>query len=185
MINIIDLGDRLDTLLEPVSELLLEGFRENWLKAWPTIDAAREEVLDSLSEDKISRVALNQADQVLGWIGGISQYHGHVWEVHPLVVATNYRRQGIGRTLLHDLEEQVRNQGGLTLWLGTDDETNMTSLSGVNLYPNLWEKIRDIQNLRNHPYEFYQKCGFEIVGVMPDANGRGKPDIYMAKSLGL
>ncbi|MGL5196534.1 MAG: hypothetical protein ACRC8Y_23330, partial [Chroococcales cyanobacterium] len=90
-----------------------------------------------------------------------------------------------GRTLLKDLEQQVRNQGGLTLWLGTDDETNMTSLSGVNLYSNLWEKIQTIQNLRNHPYEFYQKCGFEIVGVMPDANGRGKPDIYMAKSVGL
>ncbi|MCT7963641.1 GNAT family N-acetyltransferase [Laspinema sp. D1] len=185
MINIIDLGDRLDTLLQPVSELLLEGFRENWPKAWPTIDAATEEVLDSLSEDKISRVALNEAGKVVGWIGGISQYHGHVWEVHPLVVAADDRRQGIGRTLLNDLEEQVRKLGGLTLWLGTDDETNMTSLSGVNLYPNLWEKIRDIQNLRNHPYQFYQKCGFQIVGVMPDANGRGKPDIYMAKSVGL
>jgi hypothetical protein len=27
----------------------------------------------------------------------------------------------------------------------------------------------------------YQKLGFVIVGVMPDANGPGKPDIYMAK----
>jgi aminoglycoside 6'-N-acetyltransferase I len=181
--NIIDLGDRLDSLLEPVSELLFNGFRENWPKAWPTLEAAQQEVLNSLAEDKISRVAMDQTGKVLGWIGGISQYNGHVWEVHPLVVAADYRRQGIGRILLSDLEEQVRQQGGLTLWLGTDDETNMTSLSGVNLYPNLWEKIRDIQNLRNHPYQFYQKCGFEIVGVMPDANGRGKPDIYMAKSV--
>ncbi len=69
--------------------------------------------------------------------------------------------------------------------MGSDDEMNMTSLSGVNLYSNLWEKIRDIQNLRSHSYQFYQKCGFEIVGVMPDTNGRGKPDIYMAKSVGL
>jgi aminoglycoside 6'-N-acetyltransferase I len=37
--------------------------------------------------------------------------------------------------------------------------------------------------LRGHPYEFYQKMGFAIVGVMPDANGIGKPDIYMAKRL--
>jgi aminoglycoside 6'-N-acetyltransferase I len=34
-----------------------------------------------------------------------------------------------------------------------------------------------------HPYEFYQKLGYVIVGVIPDANGPGKPDILMAKSL--
>ncbi len=184
MFNIIDLMDCRDTFLEPLSELLLKGFRENWPEAWPTIEAARQEVLDSWAEDRINRIAINEAGEVLGWVGGISQYNGHVWEVHPLVVAADYRRQGIGRALLKDLEEQVRQRGALTLWLGSDDEMNMTSLSGVNLYSNLWEKIRDIQNLRGHPYEFYQKCGFEIVGVMPDANGIGKPDIYMAKSVG-
>lgn len=31
------------------------------------------------------------------------------------------------------------------------------------------------------PHGFYEKLGFMIVGVMPDANGIGKPDIYMAK----
>lgn len=40
-----------------------------------------------------------------------------------------------------------------------------------------------IRNLRDHPYEFYPKMGFAIVGVMPDANGIGKPDIFMAKRL--
>jgi hypothetical protein len=34
-----------------------------------------------------------------------------------------------------------------------------------------------------HPNEFYQKLGYEIVGVIPDANGLGKHDILMAKSL--
>ncbi len=41
-----------------------------------------------------------------------------------------------------------------------------------------------IQNLRGHPYGFYEKQGFVIVGVMPDANGPGKPDILMAKRIG-
>ncbi len=185
MLDMLNLNEHRDILLEPLIQLLVEGFRENWPESWPTIEAARQEVLDSFAEDRINRVAINQAGQLLGWVGGISQYNGQVWEVHPLVVAEDYRRQGIGRTLLQDLEEQVRQRGALTLWLGTDDETNMTSLSGVNLYSNLWEKIRTIQNLRGHPYEFYQKCGFEIVSVMPDANGKGKPDIFMAKSVGL
>jgi aminoglycoside 6'-N-acetyltransferase I len=57
----------------------------------------------------------------------------------------------------------------------------MTTLAGVNLYPNVFEHIATIKNLHGHPYEFYQKCGFVIVGVVPDANGPGKPDIYMAK----
>lgn len=60
----------------------------------------------------------------------------------------------------------------------------MTSLSGKDLYANAWEHISNIKNLRSHPYEFYQKMGYAIVGVIPDANGPGKPDIIMAKKIG-
>lgn len=58
----------------------------------------------------------------------------------------------------------------------------MTTLGAVDLYPNVWEHIAGVRNLRRHPFEFYQKCGFVIVGVVPDANGLGKPDILMAKA---
>ncbi len=92
--------------------------------------------------------------------------------------------KGIGRALVADLEERVSARGGLTLWVGTDDEDNMTSLSGVDLYSNVLEHLANIKNLRRHPYAFYQKLGFVIVGVLPDANGVGKPDIFMAKQVG-
>jgi aminoglycoside 6'-N-acetyltransferase I len=138
-------------------------------------------VRQSFGEDRISRVAVDETGNALGWIGGIKQYDGNVWELHPLVVGGDTRGKGVGRALVEDLEEQVRQRGGLTIWLGTDDEDDQTSLSGVNLYPNVWEHLTKIRNLRDHPFEFYQKLGFVIVGVMPDANGRGKPDIYMAK----
>ncbi|HEU5369349.1 MAG TPA: N-acetyltransferase, partial [Ktedonobacterales bacterium] len=82
-----------------------------------------------------------------------------------------------------DFEAQVRARGGLTITLGSDDEAGLTTLSGVNLYPNVWEHVARIQNPGRHPYEFYQKQGFVIIGVMPDANGLGKPDILMAKSV--
>lgn len=82
-----------------------------------------------------------------------------------------------------DLEAYVGARGGLTITLGTDDENDQTSLSGINLYPNVWEHIARIRNLKSHPYEFYQKLGYVIVGVVPDANGIGKPDILMAKSV--
>ncbi len=77
----------------------------------------------------------------------------------------------------------MRLRGGLTILLGSDDEDNMTSLSGIDLYENLWEKVRDIRNFKRHPFEFYQKMGYVITGVVPDANGVGKPDILMSKQI--
>ena len=164
--------------------LLVEGFHEHWPNAWPDMSAALEEVRASLAPNRISRVAVDKDGSVLGWIGGISEYDGHVWELHPLVVHPDRRGKGIGRALVTDLEEQVRQRGGLTLRVGTDDEDNMTTLGGVDLYPNVLGHLASIRNLRGHPYQFYQKLGFVIVGVMPDANGPGKPDIYMAKRVG-
>jgi aminoglycoside 6'-N-acetyltransferase I len=87
----------------------------------------------------------------------------------------------VGRALVRDLERLVGERGGLTLWAGSDDEHGETSLSGVDLYADIPGSIQGIRNLRGHPYDFYLKLGFRIVGVMPDANGRGKPDIFLAK----
>lgn len=179
--KIIDLQSNDEVAIQQVAILLVEDFKEHWPDAWPDLESALQEVHESFEPDRISRIAIDESETVLGWIGGIRQYDGNVWELHPLVVKPGYQRQGIGRALVTDLEEQVREQGGLTLWLGTDDEDGMTTLAGVNLYPNVWDHLAQIKNLRSHPYEFYQKLGFVIVGVMPDANGPGKPDIYMAK----
>jgi aminoglycoside 6'-N-acetyltransferase I len=153
----------------------------HWPNAWPDMEAALQEVHESFGPDRISRVAVDDAGTVLGWIGGIREYDGHVWELHPLVVRPDHQRQGVGRALVADLEAQVKTRGGLTIMLGADDEDNMTTLAGVDLYPNVLEHAANVKNLRGHPYEFYQKQGFVIVGVVPDANGPGKPDILMAK----
>jgi aminoglycoside 6'-N-acetyltransferase I len=167
--------------IQKVAELLLDGFEDTGSVDWATPDSAVEEVCASLSEGRISRVAIDDSHDVLGWIGGIEEYNGHVWELHPLVVRGDCRRRGIGRALVLDLEEQVRLRGGLTIYLGTDDENNRTSLGGVDLYPQVLNHASQIKNLREHPFEFYQKLGFVITGVVPDANGFGKPDILMAK----
>jgi len=81
------------------------------------------------------------------------------------------------------LEGRVKERGGLTITLGTDDVTGQITLAEINLFPHVWEHVTHIKNLSRHPYEFYQKRGYVIVGVMPDANGLGKPDILMAKSV--
>ena len=179
--RIIDLCPDDPEIIRQVATLLVEGFKEHWPNAWPYMDVALQEVQESFGTGRISRVVADERGVVLGWVGGISQYHGNVWELHPLVVHPDHRRKGIGRALVVSLEEQVAQRGGLTLRVGIDDEDNMTTLSNVDLCPNVWEHLARIRNLRNHPYEFYQKLGFFVVGVMPDANGLGKPDIYMAK----
>jgi aminoglycoside 6'-N-acetyltransferase I len=168
-------------LVEQAATLLVEGFRAHWPAAWPDHGSALNEVREALEPGKICRAAVDDDGALLGWVGGIPGYDGNVWELHPLVVRHDRQGQGIGRSLVADLEAQVRSRGGLTLWLGSDDEDDMTSLAGVNLYENLPARLAGIRNLKGHPFSFYQKCGFTVAGVVPDANGRGKPDILMAK----
>jgi aminoglycoside 6'-N-acetyltransferase I len=179
--HITDLDPSDENAIQQIAAMLVEGFQVHYPDAWPDIESALQEIRESFAPDRISRVAIDEDGVAVGWIGGIEQYDGHVWELHPLIVKPDRQGQGIGRALVLDLEERVRERGGLTITLGTDDEDNQTSLSGVDLYPNVWEHVARIQNLRRHPFEFYQKLGYVIYGVVPDANGPGKPDILMAK----
>ncbi len=168
-------------LIQQAAQLLVDAFREHWPEAWQTLEDGLQEIQDIMEEDHILRVAVDDENKLLGIIGGLSQYDGKVWELHPLAIQPNLQKQGVGKKLVEDFEEQVRQRNGLTILLGTDDENNMTSLSNVDLYENLFEKIKNIKNIKGHPYEFYQKMGYTIIGVIPDANGIGKPDILMSK----
>lgn len=183
-VQIVTLPPNDERTIEQVAALLIEGFKAHAPHAWPNRPAALEEVRESFGRDRISRIALDDSGEIVGWIGGLSHYDGNVWEIHPLVVKPSRQGRGIGRQLVHDFEDLVQQRGGLTIWVGTDDEDSMTTLADTNLYPNLLDHLAQIRNLRRHPYEFYQKLGFVIAGVMPDANGRGKPDIFLAKRVG-
>ena len=181
-IRIIDLGSGDEERIRAIGAMLVDGFRENAPAAYPDLATAIAEVRDWFVADRVSRVAIDDdSGEAVGWIGGIRHYSGHTWELHPLVVRPDRQRNGIGRELVKDLEQQVVARGGRTIYLGADDETNQTSLAGIDLYPDVWTHVQNIRNLRGHQYEFYQKLGYVIVGVIPDANGFGKPDIFMAK----
>jgi len=178
--HIIDLNPGEDRAIEQTARLLLEVFQDD-TPSWPDMASTREEVRASLASDRLSRVACEDDGTVVGWISSIPSYGGRVWEIHPLAVRPDRQRQGIGRALLNDLEDQVRKQGGLTLWLGTDDENDRTSLGGIDLFPDPLTHLQRIRNLGGHPYEFYMHCGFVLAGIVPDANGFGKPDILLTK----
>lgn len=179
--NILTIPPDNEKLIHQAAQLLMDAFREHWPDAWPTLDEAMKEVHEMLEAERICGAALDEDGNLLGVIGGIPQYDGNVWELHPLAVKPSMQGKGIGRALVADFEEQVRQRGGLTITLGSDDEDGMTSLSDVDLYEDLWDQIKNIRNLKRHPFEFYQKLGYVITGVVPDANGRGKPDIIMSK----
>ena len=179
---IVDLTPSTPALVEETARLIHDSFRER-TAAWPDLESAMAEVLDSLQEGRVSRVALDEAGRVIGWVGGQPQYDGHVWELHPLAVDRGHRRRGIGRALVEDLESIARARGGITLWLGSDDELGETSLAGRDLFEGLAGQLDAFRSWGEHPYPFYHRLGFRLVGVMPDANGVGKPDIFMAKRI--
>jgi aminoglycoside 6'-N-acetyltransferase I len=161
---------------------LVGAFAEHSPDSWPDLPSALEEISEALAPGKVCLAALDEGGAVLGWIGAQHEY-ALVWELHPLAVRPSNQRQGVGRALVAEVEARVRTLGGLTLRLGTDDEDDQTSLAGLDLYPNPLEHLARLQNRRGHPFEFYQRCGYAVIGVIPDANGFGKPDILMAKRL--
>ncbi len=180
--NIVDLFAQPDAIRNQAAVLLVDGFHEP--RGWTDLAVAREEVALVLTTG-FARAALD-ADLLLGWIGGLPQpaYNGRVWELHPMVVHPDRRRRGIGRALVAAFEEEAARRGALTVTLGTDDDAGMTSLADVDLYADLPTRLAEVRDRgRGHPFAFYQRLGYVITGVMPDANGPGRPDIYMSKSL--
>jgi aminoglycoside 6'-N-acetyltransferase I len=176
--HIVDLATQPAALRDAAAQLLVDEFTTP--DGWQSLDAARETV-DDVLRDGFARAAI-AGDRLAGWIGALSEYRGRVWELHPLVVAPEFRRQGVGRALVAALENEVRERGGITVTLGTDDDDGRTSLSGVDLYPNVLAHLGQLRDLgREHPFLFYLKLGYVVTGVLPDANGAGKPDIFMSK----
>lgn len=160
------------------ASLLMEAFPHSW----QSINEGVEEVEECIKYGKIALAAVEDG-HVVGFAGANPRYGTTGWEMHPLVVANSYRRKGVGSCLVQAVEKEVMSKGGVMIYLGTDDESGLTSLSNCDLFVSTFEKIENIRNLNNHPFEFYQKQGYKIVGVLPDANGIGKPDIWMAKRL--
>ena len=142
-----------------------------------------EEEVDALCQrDKVLLLKRHNGT-IVGLIGAQAQYGTTGWELHPLLVEQRYQRRGFGKALVVALEDVLRARGALVIYLGTDDEHFRTSLSDGDLFHDTFTKIRSLKNRADHPYSFYVRCGYQVVGVIPDANGWHKPDIMMAKRL--
>lgn len=168
-------------LVEGAAHLLVAAFA--WQPdTWDTLEEAREEVSDALEDENINIVAVAADGVVIGWVGGFHAY-AEVWELHPIAVLPAWQKRGVGAALMRAFEAAVRERGGLVVTLGTDDVLGQTSLAGKDLYPDLWTELANIRNLGGHAFGFYRRLGYHVTGVIPDANGFGKPDILMCKRL--
>lgn len=174
-----------DSQKEDAAVILNLAFRVHWPGAWDTMEDAREEVAEMLLEERLFLAAETQEGRIVGWVGGIPEYDGRVWELHPLAVHPDFQRQGIGSALVRAFEAEVRVRGGLTIQLGTDDEDGSTSLANTDLYKDTYRKMAEVESYsETHPLTFYRKMGYTLIGVMPDANGIGKPDLIMGRRVG-
>lgn len=152
-------------------------------EGWPTLRDALDEI-NRLLVPENTLLAAVENEVVVGWGGILPEYGGKVFELHPLAVRSDRRGQGIGSAIVAALEDEARRRGGLTIRVGADDERDggETSLANADLYDDLPGKIRDFSP-GTHQSGFYMKLGYKIIGVMPDVNGPGKPDIFLGKRL--
>lgn len=157
--------------------------REALPTAYQAPGEAEAEIASFLAGGERFALAALDGEAVLGWIGGEHGYP-HALELHPLVVDPACRRSGVGTALVAALEARARALGCLTVWLGADDETGGTSLAGADLWPDPLARLAAIRPApAGHPFFFYRRLGYAPVGVLPDANGFGRPDILLAKRI--
>src|ERR1051326_2476174 len=137
---------------EVCAQLLVEEFRDIAPDAWPSPDKARSTVDECLRDGPVRVACIDGA--IVGWIGGHHVF-SRVWELHPLVVARVAQMQGVGRALVADLERIAAAGGAMTLILGSDDEVGLTSLAGIELYPNPLEHLSRVRNPTGPAGSFY------------------------------
>lgn len=181
--HIVDLVPEDAEHIDVLARVLLASFADLSPAYLPTIDAARAAINETFGEDRCSRLLLTGTGEIGGWIAGARAY-GRLWELHPLVVTPQWRRHGFRLALVRDLARLVAARGALTLYASTSDEANRTNLFGQDLYLDPILALQRLRAVGDHPMNFYLKVGFSLVGLMPDAEGRGMPSIHFAMRVG-
>lgn len=166
---------------EQAAEILVQAFTHE-PSAWKTMDEARTEVATFLRGKERMAWAVIENGKLIGWIGAIVD-SVHQWELHPLAVDPAAQNCGYGTRLVRALEGAAKSAGVATIWLGTDDGFGGTNLFDTDLYPDVLGRLKTLTPATRHPFSFYQRLGYAVVGVLPDANGFGRHDILMAKRI--
>ena len=166
---------------EEAARILLEALA-HVPSAWHDIGAARQEVSSFLTDPDRMAIAAIESDRLRAWIGCHSPFRPRLG-----AASAGGRSRPPGAGLRHGVGQRAgAKRAGVkigAIWLGADDDFGGTSLYGADLYPDVLGHLRRINLRGKHPYMFYQRVGFAVVGVLPDVNGRGRHDILMAKRI--
>jgi aminoglycoside 6'-N-acetyltransferase I len=168
--------------MEKAAKLLVETFSQSGM--WPDLNEkiAADEVNECVDEQNIC-IGIKVDNTLIGWVC-LRPMYKTTWELHPMVIKTESQKKGYGKILITELEKRAVEKEIIGMFVGSDDETNKTSLSKIAITEdNIFDEIKNIKNHKNHPYEFYKKCGFIVVGIIPNANGPNKPDIWLWKDI--
>lgn len=153
--------------------------------AWlPTEAAARAELAEALGPGRTALAALDGGVPA-GW-GAAFPSHESAWEIHPLLVDPARHGRGAGRALVAALEAVAARAGALAIELSTSDATGATTLAGRDLWADPLGALAGLQVRApggRHAVAFWRALGYAVVGVLPDAEGRGVPSIRFAKRI--
>ena len=150
--------------------------------AWQDMFAARAEVSTFVGGEERMAIAAVDGGRLRGWVGAI-RHSSRAWELHPLVVDPAHQRRGCGTLLVRTLEDAARRAEVCTVWLGADDDFGGTNLFGMDLYPDVLGRLQRLAAIDRHPFAFYRRLGYALVGVLPDVEGPSRHDILMAKRI--
>lgn len=167
--------------ISAVAAILVAGFADR-SAAWPTHASAVTEVTTCSQSHHLSCVATINSE-VVGWASASPQYNQTGWELHPIVVAPAHQKRGVGRALLEYMCDELRRRGASVLYAWSDDESQSTSLGGVDLFHDPLRQLTQFDASMRHAGGFYLANHFVLCGVIPDANGIGKPDILFARRI--
>ena len=167
-------------LIDALAKITFNAFADTAPTWLPTLEHARAQVLSAAAGDGQARVAM-AGERAVGWIG--LKPGKRVWEIHPIAVDPAQQGLGVGRLLVDAAVTSAREADALTLFASTSDEIGSTSLFEADLFDAPWQAMRDLRVTGPSPVSFWQKVGFTVVGVLPDAEGTGKPSIQLARTL--
>ncbi len=169
--------------VDAAAHILVAAFKDR-SPAWPTFAAGHATVSEFVDSPHISYGAFLD-NELIGWVGATPSYNGQSWEIQLLGVSPQWQRRGIATSLLKLLSEAVQRNGGHTLFVWCDDESESTTIGGKDIFTTPLEAIQAHVSGPRHAGGFYEQFGFVRCGILPNANGLGKPDILYAMAIGL